>query len=58
MRNISEKPCKRKRKHILCSVTFLENNAVYEIIWKNLVEAGRSQMTIWRRKYEIFMLDD
>jgi hypothetical protein len=33
--------------HILCSVAFYsENPAVYEIIWKNMVEADMSQMTI------------
>ena len=31
---------------ILCLVTFLENRAVYEIVWKNIVERGRPQMTI------------
>ena len=35
------------KTHILCSVTFLfENRAVYEIMWKNIVEPYRSQMTI------------
>ena len=33
--------------HILCSITFFFNRAVYEIIWKNIVERGRPQMTIW-----------
>ena len=27
--------------HILCSITFSENRAVYEIMWKNIVESGR-----------------
>jgi len=39
--------------HILCSVTiffFLENCAVCEIRWKNIVQPDRSQMTIWRRR--------
>jgi len=26
----------------------LENRAVYEIMWKNMVEPDGSQMTIWR----------
>ena len=36
------------KTHILCSVTFLffENRAVYEIMWKNIVERGRPQLTI------------
>jgi hypothetical protein len=29
-------------------MSFLENHALYEIMWKNIVEQGRSQMTIWR----------
>jgi hypothetical protein len=38
--------------HILCSVNFFspENRAVYEIMWKNIVEPGRPQMTIWRMR--------
>jgi hypothetical protein len=27
---------------------FFENRAVCEIMWKNIVEPGRSQVTIWR----------
>jgi len=36
------------KTHILCSVTFPGNRAVYEIMWKNIVERGRPQMTVWR----------
>jgi len=34
------------KTHILCSVTFFfsENYALYEIMWKNIVERGRPQM--------------
>ena len=28
----------------------VENHAVYEIRWKNIVEPDRSQMTIWRMR--------
>jgi hypothetical protein len=28
-----------------------ENRAVYEITWKNIVELGRSQTTIWRSRF-------
>ena len=35
------------RTHILCSVTFFDNRAVCEIMWKNIIEPGRLQMTIW-----------
>jgi hypothetical protein len=38
------------KAHIFCSITpFFENRAVYEIMRKNTVELGRSQMAIWRR---------
>jgi hypothetical protein len=28
----------------------LENHAFYEIMWKNIVELDRPQMTIWRMR--------
>ena len=34
--------------HILCSVTFFENCAVYDIMWRNIVEPDRPQMKLWR----------
>jgi len=38
--------------HILCSLTFFvfENHAVYEIMWKNILEWGRPQMATWRMR--------
>ena len=33
----------------LCSITLFEKRAVYEIMWKNTVEWGRTQMTTWRK---------
>ena len=36
------------KTHIFCSVTFFENRAVHEKMWKNIVERGRLQMMIWR----------
>ena len=30
---------------------FPENHAVYEIMWKNIVERGRPEMTIWRMRF-------
>ena len=40
------------KTHILCSVAFFsfENRAVYEIVWKNIVQPDRPQMTIWRMR--------
>ena len=43
---------KIKKKHNLCSVTFFppENLAVYEIIWKNMVQRSRPQITRGRMR--------
>ena len=46
------------KTHILCSVTFFfENRAVYEAMWKNVVERGRPQMTIWRLHIACWILE-
>jgi hypothetical protein len=51
MKNVPDKSCREnKKKHILRSITFVENRAVYEIKWKNIVEPGRPQVTIWRMR--------
>jgi len=37
--------------HILCPVIFVVANcAVYEMMWKNIVETGGPHMTIWRMR--------
>ena len=46
MRNFSDKSC-RENRHFTFKNSF-GNRAVYEIIWKNIVERGRPQTTIWR----------
>jgi len=38
---MTEKNVDKIKTHILCSVTFSENRAVYELIWKNMVETDR-----------------
>jgi hypothetical protein len=38
----------QKNAHFIFSNPLSENRAVYEIMWKNMVEPGRPQMTIWR----------
>jgi len=34
--------------YVLSNFFVFENPAVYEIVWKNIVEPGRAQMTMWR----------
>jgi hypothetical protein len=46
-RNVSDKVVEKIKTHILGSKLFFENRAVYEITWKNTVQPGRPQMTIW-----------
>jgi hypothetical protein len=49
MRNVSDKSCRENQiTHFVFSNFFFLNRAVYEIIWKNIVERYRPQMTIWR----------
>ena len=31
--------------------SFFENRTLYEIMWKNIVDRGRLQMTIWRMRF-------
>jgi len=44
--NVAEKI----KTHISHSITFLENRAVYEILWKHIVEQDRPQMTVWHMR--------
>jgi len=51
MRNVSEKFVEEIKTHNLCSITFFffsENRALYEIMWKNIVEPDKPRMIIWR----------
>jgi hypothetical protein len=36
----------KTKTHILGSVTFFENRAIYNITWKNMVKPDRPQMII------------
>jgi hypothetical protein len=49
MQIVSDK-CYTEKTYILCSMTFLINRAVYEIMGKNTVEPDRPQMTVWRKR--------
>ena len=51
MKNMFETKLVEKIKtHILWSITFCENHAVFEIMWKHIVEPDRPQMTVWRMR--------
>jgi hypothetical protein len=46
MRNTSEKCVQKIRTHFVFSDFLSENRAVYEIMWKNMVDPDMSKMTI------------
>jgi hypothetical protein len=53
MRNISDKRCiGNQNTHFVCSNIFFpqKNRAVYEIMWKDMVNPDRPLMTIWRMR--------
>ena len=54
MRNISDRNFREtQNKHFYIQklfFLFLENRPAYEAMWKNIVERGRPQMTIWRMR--------
>jgi hypothetical protein len=51
MRIVSDKICRENRNTYLILNNFFppENRAIYEIMWKNILEPDGPQMTIWRR---------
>jgi len=42
------KVVEESKTHFVFDNFFFENRAVYEIMWKNIVQLARRQMTIWR----------
>jgi len=45
----SDKSCSQNQNtHLMFLTFFFLNSVVYEIMWKNIVEPDKSQMTIWR----------
>jgi len=52
----SDKHCtENQNTHFVFSIFFFEYRAVYEIMWENIVEWGRPQMTIWRMHIACWM---
>jgi len=44
------KAVEKIKTHVLFSVNVVENRAVYEIMWRNIVEPDRPQMTVRRMR--------
>jgi hypothetical protein len=47
MRNISDKYCRENQNTHFMFNNFSDNNAVYEIMCKNIVEPDRQRLTVW-----------
>jgi len=58
MKNISDKVIEKLETHTLYTIIFFffYNRAACEIMWKNTVERGRAQMTIWRMRVACWIL--
>jgi hypothetical protein len=55
MKTFSDKRCRETPNTSFMLNNFLYNRAFYEITWKNIVELGRSQMTICRIRIEFWI---
>jgi hypothetical protein len=56
MRNVSDNICRENQNtHFVLSKFFFENRRVCEIMWKNIVERGRPQMTVLRMRIECWI---
>ena len=38
------------RVHFVFSDVIFENHAVYDVMWKTIVERGKAQVTVWRMR--------
>jgi len=57
MRNTSDRLADKIKTSILCSIKlFFANIAVYETIWKNMVQPNRALMAIWRMRIARWIL--
>jgi len=56
MRNVSDKSCRENENtHFMLNNIFFRNRAVYGIMWENVVEPDRLQMTIWRMRIAFWL---
>jgi hypothetical protein len=51
MRNVADRSCvENQNTHFVFHNIYFEHRAVYEIMWKNIVERVRPQMAKWRMR--------
>ena len=56
MRNFSGKTVDEIKTHFMFNNLFSENRAVFEIMWKIILERARHQMTIWHMRIAYWIL--
>jgi hypothetical protein len=47
MKNVLYKSCREYQNTYFVFSNFFKKCAVYEIMWKNIIEPGRPQLTVW-----------
>ena len=58
MRSVSDRGCRENpNTHFMFSDHFSENCAVYEIIWKNMVQPERLHVTVWRMGFAGWIIE-
>jgi hypothetical protein len=54
-RNFTDKSCRENQNTHLCSVTFFENCAIYEIMCTNIIDSGRPRMMMWHLRIACYI---
>ena len=51
--DIFQKSCRENQNtyFMFSNLFFFENRSIYEIMWKNIVDPGRPEVTIWRMRF-------
>jgi hypothetical protein len=55
MRSVSDKNCRDNHNTHFMFSKYFDYLAVYEIMWNDMVETDRSQMTIWRMRIAVWI---
>ena len=55
VRNVSESSRRENQNTHIVFNGFSEDRSVYEIVWKNMVERGRQDIKIWRRRFSCWI---
>jgi hypothetical protein len=56
MWNVSDKIVEKIKTPVLCSINFFQSHDVYEIMWKNMIQPDRPQMTVQYGAGKVWLL--